>query len=261
MTANPVLSPEVLFKRDGFLQIESLTSAEDIARIRSLLDPLFDNFESIGPNAVDIGGPQDKGAPPRQPEINEAIHFVPALRRTEVFARCRELARRILGVPVGYVFDHAIYKPPHNNTPTAWHQDEGYNKQPIPLRAVHFWIPLQPVNVENGCMWFVPGSHLGGLLPHHVVHLRPGGATTHSLGATIATNSFDSSRAVACPLPLGGATAHHPLTLHYTGPNQSDTYRRAWIVHFAAYGFFRFRLHPKCVAKRLRALITARDNE
>ena len=261
MTANPVLSPEVLFKRDGFLQIESLTSAEDIARIRTLLDPLFDKFESIGPNAVDIGGPQDKGAPPRQPEINEAIHFVPALRRTEVFARCRELARRILGVPVGYVFDHAIYKPPHNNTPTAWHQDEGYNKQPIPLRAVHFWIPLQPVNVENGCMWFVPGSHLGGLLPHHVVHLRPGGATTHSLGATIATNSFDSSRAVACPLPLGGATAHHPLTLHYTGPNQSDTYRKAWIVHFAAYGFFRFRLHPKCVAKRLRALITARDNE
>lgn len=261
MTANPVLSPEVLFKRDGYLQIESLTTAEDIARIRSLLDPLFDKFESIGPNAVDIGGPQDKGAPPRQPEINEAIHFVPALRRTEVFARCRELARRILGVPVGYVFDHAIYKPPHNNTPTAWHQDEGYNKQPIPLRAVHFWIPLQPVNVENGCMWFVPGSHLGGLLPHHVVHLRPGGATTHSLGATIATNSFDSSRAVACPLPLGGATAHHPLTLHYTGPNQSDTYRKAWIVHFAAYGFFRFRLHPKCVAKRLRALITARDNE
>jgi len=61
----------------------------------------------------------------------------------------------------------------------------------------------------------------------------------------------------ACPLPVGGATAHHPLTLHYTGPNQSDGYRRAWIVHFAAYGFFRFRLHPKCVAKRLRALVSA----
>jgi hypothetical protein len=261
MNANPALLPEVQFKRDGFLQIESLTTAEDIARIRSLLDPLFDRFESIGPNAVDIAGPRQQGSPPRQPEINEAIHFEPALRRTQVFTRCRELARRILGVPVGYVFDHAIYKPPHNNTPTAWHQDEGYNKQPIPLRSVHFWIPLQPVNVENGCMWFVPGSHRGGLLPHHVVHLRPGGATTHSLGATIATDSFDHSRAVACPLPLGGATAHHPLTLHYTGPNQSDAYRRAWIVHFAAYGFFRFRLHPKCVAKRLRALVTARANE
>jgi len=257
MTANPALSQVEEFKRDGFLQIESLTTAEDIAHIRSLLDPLFDRFESIGPNAVDIAGPRERGAPPRQPEINEAIHFEPRLRRTQAFARCRELARRILGVPVGYVFDHAIYKPPHNKTPTSWHQDEGYNKQPIPLRSVHFWIPLQPVNIENGCMQFVPGSHREGLLPHHVVHLRPGGATTHSVGATIATNSFDASRAVACPLPLGGATAHHPLTLHYTGPNQSDGYRRAWIVHFAAYGFFRFRLHPKCVAKRLRALVGA----
>jgi hypothetical protein len=259
MTANPTLSQEVRFETDGFLKIESLTTPEDIARVRSLLDPLFDRFDSIGPNAIDTGGPQERGAAPRQPEINEAIHFEPALRKTQAFLRCRELAQRILGVPVGYVFDHAIYKPPHNNTPTAWHQDEAYNKQPIPLRAVHFWIPLQPVNVENGCMQFVPGSHRGPLLPHHVVHKRPGGATTHSVGATIATNSdsFDASLAVACPLPLGGATAHHPLTLHYTGPNQSDGYRRAWILHFAAYGFFRFRLHPKCVAKRLRALVSA----
>jgi hypothetical protein len=258
MLNNSAVSSEALFNRDGYSKIESLTTADDIERIRSLLDPLFDRFDSIGPNAVDIAGPQGNGARPRSPEVNEAIHFEPALRKTQVFARCRELARRILGVPVGYVFDHAIYKPPHNNTPTAWHQDEAYNTQPIPLRAVHFWIPLQPVNVENGCMWFVPGSHRGGLLPFHVAHKRPGGATADSIGATIATNSVDSSRAVACPLPLGGATAHHPLTLHYTGPNQSDACRRAWILHFAAYGFFRFRLHPRCVAKRLRALVTAK---
>jgi len=125
MTANPTLSQEARFKTDGFLKIESLTTPEDIARIRSLLDPLFDRFDSIGPNAIDIGGPQERGAAPRQPEINEAIHFEPALRKTQAFMRCRELAQRILGVPVGYVFDHAIYKPPHNNTPTAWHQDEG----------------------------------------------------------------------------------------------------------------------------------------
>src|SRR5580700_3150830 len=105
MTANPdpALTQEARFRRDGFLQIESLTTAEDIAHIRSLLDPLFDRFESIGPNAVDIGGPQERSAPPRQPEINEAIHFEPALRQTQAFARCRELAGRILGVPVGYV--------------------------------------------------------------------------------------------------------------------------------------------------------------
>lgn len=261
MTANPAISREELFKRDGFVKIESLTTAEDIARIRSLLDPLFDKFESFGHRAVDLAGPQEKGARPRSPEINEAIQFAPELRKTQVFARCREFARRVLGAPVGYVFDHAIYKPPHNNASTAWHQDEGYNTAPISLRAVHFWIPLQAVNVENGCMQFVPESHRGGLLPYHVAHARSGGAMAHTKGATIATDNVDASRAVACPLAVGGVTAHHPLTLHYTGPNLSDAYRRAWILHFGAYGRFRFRLHPKCVGQRLRAFVTASNNE
>jgi hypothetical protein len=248
----PADATKDLFNRDGYARIESLASVEEIAQVRSLLDPLFDRFESLGPNALDVGGPREQGAPLRTPEINEAVHFEPALRKTQVFLRCRELARHILGVPVGYVFDHAIYKAPRNERATAWHQDEAYNTQPIPLWAVHFWIPLQPVNVENGCMQFVPGSHRIGLLPHRVVHVRPGGATTHSVGATVATDSVDASRAVACPLELGGATIHHPLTLHYTGPNQSDGYRKAWILHFAAFGHFRFRLHPKCVAKKVR---------
>jgi hypothetical protein len=261
MTTNSAAPPEALFKRDGYLQIDSLTTPQDIARIRSLLDPLFDRFDTIGRNAIDIAASEEQGGKPRTPEINEAIHIEPELRKTETFTRCRDLARRILGVPVGYVFDHAIYKPPKNNAATNWHQDEGYNTQPIPLWAVHFWIPLQPATVENGCMWFVPGSHLHGLLPHHVAHKRVGGATADSIGATIATTSVDSSRAVACPLPLGGATAHHPLTLHYTGPNQSESYRRAWILHFAAFGFFRFRLHPKCIAKRVRDMVGARPDE
>lgn len=244
------------FERQGFAQIDSLTTAEDVAVIRSLLDPLFERFDSFGAHAVDLAGPQASGAAPRSPEINEALQFASPLRQTRAYLRCREIARCILGVPVGYVFDHAIYKPPHNNAATAWHQDEAYNTGPIPLRSVHFWIPLQPVTIENGCMWFVPGSHREGLLPYHVTSVRAGGATAASKGATVAADNVDSSRGVACPLPLGGATAHHPVTLHYTGPNQTDQYRRAWILHFGAYGKLRFRLHPKCIAASLRARIT-----
>ncbi len=253
MTSNVSIVSKTLYQKDGFARIESLTTPEDIERIRSLLDPLFDRFESMGPNAVDLAGPREPGAPLRSPEINEAVHFAPELRKTLTFARCQAIASHLLGVPAGYVFDHAIFKPPHNNTSTAWHQDEGYNHGPIPLRAVHFWIPLQPVNNENGCMWFVPGSHRLGLVEHYVANTRSGGASRKTKGVTIATNSADTSTAVACPLEVGGATAHTPLTLHYTGPNQSDAYRKAWILHFGAYGKLRNLLHPKCVVARLRA--------
>jgi hypothetical protein len=86
-----------------------------------------------------------------------------------VRGRCREIAQELLGVPVGYPFDHAIFKPPRNQTPTAWHQDGAYSHDPIPLRSIHFWIPLQAATESNGCMWFIPGSNRGEVLPHRLV--------------------------------------------------------------------------------------------
>ena len=55
---DPAISAEG-FARDGFLSIESLTTLEDIELIRSLLDPLFDKFHSLGDRAVDLAGPRE----------------------------------------------------------------------------------------------------------------------------------------------------------------------------------------------------------
>jgi hypothetical protein len=240
------------FAQNGFLSVQSITTADDIALIRSLLDPLFERFDSLGERAVDLAGPHQPGGRLRSPEVNEAVILEPRLRQTRTYECCQALARTLLGVPVGYQFDHAIFKPPHNETPTPWHQDEAYSCEPIPLRSVHFWIPLQPVTEQNGCMWFVPGSNLGSLLPHYVASRRSDGTAAPGAGGTLATEHVDVTKAVSCPLPVGGATVHHPLTLHYTGANQSDEHRKAWILHFGAYGWLRRRLHPKVLADRIR---------
>lgn len=243
------------FARDGFLSIPALTTLDDVELIRCLLDPLFERFDTLGDRAVDLAGPREPGQPMRSPEVNEALILEPRLRHTLTFARCREVARTLLGVPVGYQFDHAIFKPPHNQTPTAWHQDEAYSNEPIALRSVHFWIPLQAATQNNGCMWFIPGSNRGPVLPHRLVNKRLNGANRMTAGGTLAAENVDASKAVACPLAAGGATVHHPLTLHYTGANQSDDYRKVWILHFGAYGWFRRRLHPKVLVSRVRTAL------
>jgi hypothetical protein len=46
------------------------------------------------------------------------------------------------------------------------------------------------------------------------------------------------------------------MTLHYTAANQTNEYRRAWILHFGAFGKFRHLLHPKSVAARMSAIMT-----
>ena len=67
-------------------------------------------------------------------------------------------------------------------------------------------------------------------------------------------SGIDTTTAVACPLEVGDVAIHHPLTLHSTGPNHTADVRRAWILHFSAYGGLRALLHPKNVAARLHPL-------
>src|SRR5438034_493744 len=128
--ASPVVAPaNEVFERDGCLTLNSLTTPADIELIRSLLDPLFDKFDTLGDRAVDLAGPREAGVPLRSPEINEVVRLEPRLRSTLTYRRCRDIASMLLGTPVGYQFDHAIFKAPMNQTATAWHQDEAYSHE------------------------------------------------------------------------------------------------------------------------------------
>jgi phytanoyl-CoA hydroxylase len=40
------------------------------------------------------------------------------------------------------------------------HQDSSF-LYTDPVSAVGFWFALEDCNQDNGCMWFVPGSHRG----------------------------------------------------------------------------------------------------
>lgn len=215
------------FHRQGFLAIPRFTTPEDLVEIRRIIAALFARFDRLPPAyAVDLGDHGRPDAAPQIPEINWALELAPELRRSLAFARGRQIAAQLLGRPVQHTgYDHAILKPPRNRRATPWHQDQAYTEDRGPFASVHIWIPLQPVDVEMGCMQFIPGSHLGPVLPHR---RREGRLTAHVLEAV----DLDPAAAVACPLPLGGATAHLPRTLHYTGPNDTDQPRYAWSLEF-----------------------------
>jgi hypothetical protein len=220
------LSPATIrdFHRDGFVAIEKVTTAEDLAQISRILAGLYRRYRVLTRlrYAWDLG--TGDGALPEILEVNQALELAPALARTLTFERCRALAEALLGREVEYRFDHAIYKPAFNGRATAWHQDEAYTLDPR-LVTAHFWVPLQDVSVEMGCMQFIPGSHRERMRPHHrLEHLRHAHALT--------TDDVDASRAVACPLRAGDVTVHVPRTLHYTGPNLTAIPRLAWSVEF-----------------------------
>ena len=235
----PPVSPVIIndLQRDGFVVIERVTTPEDLDRISRIMARLYRCYRGLARrrHAWDLG--VGTGGSPEILEINQTLALEPELATTQTFRRCRELAAALLQRPVEYRFDHAIYKPPFNGRATAWHQDEAYTLDPT-LVTAHFWVPVQDVTVEMGCMQFIPGSHRERVRPHQrLERLRH----AHALETT----DVDATRAVACPLRAGDVTVHFPRTLHYTGPNLTAVPRLAWSLEFGPRRGLPFRLVAK----------------
>ena len=144
----------------------------------------------------------------------------------------------LIGRPgLKFIFDMLIDKPPLTDKATPWHQDEAYAQIPflpagtkIQNMGVQFWIALDDVDVENGCMQFISGSHKLDIVDHQSINNDP---RIHGLELA-PTAGVHVEFPTICPLAAGGATIHPGRTLHYTAPNNSDRPRRALIMGFAA---------------------------
>ena len=214
------------FRQQGYLQLDRLVQDEEIAWVRTIYDRLF--AERVGWNRgdqFDLAGSDDPKVRPRLPQLmNPAVH-APELEKATFRLTAYQLARQLLGDQAERGDEHAIYKPAEQGAETPWHQDEAYWDPAFSYEALSIWTPLQEATLENGCMQFIPGSHRGGVLPHHSIGHD---VRVHGLE----TDQVDRRLAVAFPLAAGGCTIHHCRTLHYAGPNRSGQPRRAYILTF-----------------------------
>ncbi len=104
---------------------------------------------------------------------------------------------------------------------TKWHQDDAYVGSSMnSFSRINIWIPLQDTDENNGCLRYLPHSHLKGLLPHKK-EINKDGVETLYLSVPKTANI----RTV--PLKIGQACVHHPLVIHSAFPNNTENDRMA----------------------------------
>jgi ectoine hydroxylase-related dioxygenase (phytanoyl-CoA dioxygenase family) len=214
------------YHRFGYLSIPCITTPDEIAFIREVYDRLFAERRGRDEgNQFDLGGTDREGEPAVLPQILGPSKYAPELKDTLYRANALAISRQLLGPKCVSLGEHAILKPARFGAETPWHQDEAYWGANLQYNSLSVWMPLQEATLENGCMHFIPGSHLWEVLPHHSINHDP---RVHGLEI----DNLDTSTAVACPLPPGGATFHHNRTCHYAPQNRSTNPRRAYILGF-----------------------------
>lgn len=121
--------------------------------------------------------------------------------------------------------DQALFKPPYGN-PTGWHLDNPYWSF-TSTDAISIWIALDDATLENGCMWYVPGTHKLARF-NEVTGRYENAGINFNIGELFKTYpEWTKIPPVPVPAKAGTAVFHNGLTAHGAGANMTNGSRRA----------------------------------
>jgi phytanoyl-CoA hydroxylase len=205
------------YRRDGFLLMPDFLDAGELDAWRAAVE------RGVAARLAEADGLSnaDSDAYYRQvfAQVSGLIRVEPRMAELLLDARIGDLAAALTGVERMRLWnDQALFKPPWGN-PTAWHLDAPYWSFDD-RRALTVWVALDDATVENGCLWYLPGTH------------RSARFDAFDLGSNLG-GIFDTYPewrelpSVPAVLPAGGAVWHNGLIAHGAGANMTPGGRRA----------------------------------
>jgi hypothetical protein len=135
-------------------------------------------------------------------------------------------ARQLLGGAVRFWHDQLFSKPALHGGVVAWHQDYSYWTRTQPMAHLTCWIGLDDTTRENGCLWYVPGSHRWNLLP--ITGLA---GDMDEIRTVLTPEQLAAFHPVPIELRRGECSFHHPLMVHGSYENRTAAPRRAAVLN------------------------------
>ena len=112
-----------------------------------------------------------------------------------------------------------INKPPQQERGGSYHQDATFNA--MDARSVIIWLAVEDADEENGCMWFIPGSHVHGVVECDENH------------SVIDPSQY--GQGVPCEVPAGYGVFMSDLLMHSSPPNRAkDRCRPGFTTSYAS---------------------------
>jgi len=214
------------YQNNGFIVIEDFLSPEELEHWRKAVTTAVEERAGIKIPGKDIKTGEADG-------INEdADYFAKVfdqllnlwqtneqVKKLMLDQRIGKMAAQLAGVDgIRIWHDQALIKRPWAN-PTAWHLDTPFWSF-SDRNAISIWVALDNATLENGCLFFIPGSHkltgfdkiTIGKNMDGIFEIYPG---------------LINTKPVAAPMRAGSCSFHNGLTIHGANANMTNGFRRA----------------------------------
>ena len=215
------------YDRDGVIVVPEVFSAAEVAELRAVTDRFVARSAAVGANdeIYDLEDTHSAEEPRvrrlKTPHLHDPVYFR-ASRNAKIVAILEDLWGSVRFDTGKLNMKSAGY-----GAPVEWHQDWAfYPHTNDDLAAVG--IMLDDVDMENGPMLVVPGSHRGPIHDHHGPDRRFCGAMDPALC------DIDLSGALPCLGKAGSVTVHHVRAVHGSATNFSGRERRFLLYQYRA---------------------------
>ena len=215
------------YRRQGYLLVPGVFSAEEIGELRRVTDRLVTEAREVSASdaVYDLAPGNGPGRPLvrriKDPETQDPS-FAGAARND----RLLDIVAALLGPAVRFDHGKLNFKPPGGQATVEWHQDWAYYPHTNDdILAVG--IMLEDCTPENGPLMVLPGSHRGPIYDHHHDGVFVGALDPDELAAA-------AGRAVALTGKAGACTFHHVRTVHGSSENIGDSVRPLLLFSYAA---------------------------
>lgn len=211
------------FEEQGYVIVPQLLTPAEFEELRQNLDRYIREVVPGLPDGDAFYEDRSRPETLKQMQHMQNDPFFGEYRRHPAW---RGLAELLLGEPAEADSPEWFNKPAGTRHVTPPHQDNYYFNLKPP-QVVTIWMALDPVDRENGCLRYVPGSHRRGIRPHQ---------RSSVLGFSQGISDYgpdDMAAEVEIHLQPGDVVVHHGETIHRAEANTSATrHRRAFATVF-----------------------------
>lgn len=216
------------YKEFGFLIGKNMLKGEEIEALKEETLEIFKGNRGLVEGIVDV----EENTPAAEVLSRYiAIHFPHKISKriydTLGHPNITQVLSRVVSPNVKCMQSMLFVKAP-GKPGQAWHQDEYY----IPTRdqsLIGAWIAIDNADLENGCLWIIPGSHRPGFIRKRVPYQGDQYGDTDVCDL----DPYTEEDAVPVEVPSGSIVFFHGYLLHRSLANRSkDRFRMALVNHY-----------------------------
>ncbi len=231
MQANLTQEQIDFYRQNGFVVVENFLDQEEVRHWSQAIERAMDAREGRKFPHSEIKTGQDDGINANADYFGKVFDQIINLWMTDEEVKSLILDRRIgkMAAQLAQVdgirvwHDQALFKRPWAN-PTSWHLDTPFWSFSH-REALSIWIALDDVTIQNGCLFFMPGSNHDTQFDEPKIGMNMGEIFEQY-------PKYYSREPFAAELKAGSCTFHNGLNIHAAGPNMTTGMRRAMTCAF-----------------------------